>query len=284
MEAVAVAAAEGEAGAVAEDDAVFAVKEGLEFLDPLEVDDGGAADAEEAVGGEAGLEGGHGLAEEVAFGADVEADVVIGGFDPIDFVHAEEEDASFGFDDEAVGGPVFGAEVGEQVGEVLVEGFGLAGADAIEGALEGGLEALAVEGFEEVIDGVDFEGFEGEAVVGGDEDDDGEGVEVEGLEDGEAIELGHLDIEEDEVGLVLFDEGDGFATVAGFADDLEVRGGFEEGAEALAGERFVIDEDGPYFHAIWVLAGADTSSGRRKGIVKAASRPPEGALLSEKVW
>ena len=83
-------------------------------------------------------------------------------------------------------------------------------------------------------------------VEGGGEDDVGdfEFTLDEFLEHAEAIEAGHLDVEEDEVGGVFFDEGDGFEAVFPLADERDFGEGFEEEGEFLAGGFFVVDDDG----------------------------------------
>ena len=64
-------------------------------------------------------------------------------------------------------------------------------------------------------------------IEGGGEDDVGD-FELaldEFLQDAEAVEAGHLDIEENEVGVVFFDEVNGFESVFALADE----GNFGEG-------------------------------------------------------
>jgi hypothetical protein len=63
----------------------------------------------------------------------------------------------------------------------------------------------------------------GVVVEGGGENDVGD-FELafdEFLEDAEAIKAGHLDIEEDEVGIVLLDEVDGVETVFALCDEVD---------------------------------------------------------------
>lgn len=84
--------------AVFEDDEVFAGEHGLKFLDLVEVDDDGAADAEELLRGEIGFQGSHGLAQDVVFLADVDYGVFSGGFDSVDMVDFDEGNFAGGFD------------------------------------------------------------------------------------------------------------------------------------------------------------------------------------------
>jgi len=64
------------------------------------------------------------------------------------------------------------------------------------------------------------------------------------LEDAETVEAGHLDVEEDEVGVVFFDEVDGFHAVFALADQGDFGEGFQEESEFFAGGFFVVDDDG----------------------------------------
>jgi hypothetical protein len=90
---------------------------------------------------------------------------------------------------------------------------------------------------------VSFEGADGVFVEGGGEDDGG-GLFDE-LEHFEAVDLGHLDVEEDEVGVQLLDGFDAFEAVAAFLDDLDPGIVLEVFADDQTGEGFVVDEDGP---------------------------------------
>ena len=64
------------------------------------------------------------------------------------------------------------------------------------------------------------------------------------LEDAEAVEAGHLDVEEDEVGIVLLDEVDGIEAVFALGEKMDFGEGFEEEGEFFAGGLFVVNDDG----------------------------------------
>jgi len=108
--------------------------------------------------------------------------------------------------------------------------------ELLAGALQGRAEPGGLEGLEEVVERVDLEGVDGVFVEGGDEDDDG-GFFLQLTQDGEAGQLGHLDIDEKDVGEALAQSGEGGAAVAAFTNNLDVGLGGEERADALAGER-----------------------------------------------
>ncbi|KPC88469.1 hypothetical protein ADL35_05495, partial [Streptomyces sp. NRRL WC-3753] len=83
--------------------------------------------------------------------------------------------------------------------KMLLVGLGLFG-----DAPDGFGEAFAADGLEDVVDGLEVEGVDGEALVGGDEDDERRARES-GQQAGhvESGEPGHLDVEEEHVdGLV----------------------------------------------------------------------------------
>jgi len=56
----------------------------MDLADAVDVDDGGAVDAEEVAAVELLFDLIHRLAEEVGGGAGVQSHVVVGGFDPVD--------------------------------------------------------------------------------------------------------------------------------------------------------------------------------------------------------
>ena len=123
----------------------------------------------------------------------------------------------------------------------------VAGGDAAANFFEGLDEALVVEGLEEVVNGVYFKGPDGVLVEGRGEDDLRHAEfffkREDFFEDSEAVEAGHADVEEEDVGPVGADEVDGFDTVGALGEDGDVAGGVEEVLEFLAGERFVVDDE-----------------------------------------
>ncbi|GAA4956227.1 hypothetical protein GCM10023238_23610 [Streptomyces heliomycini] len=83
-----------------------------------------------------------------------------------------------------------------------MRGGGVAGGGAAlrGGAADGLGQPFLADGLEHVVDGLQVEGLDGEVLVGGDEHDErrpGEPAEQPG--EVEAVEAGHLDVEEDDV-------------------------------------------------------------------------------------
>ena len=102
-----------------------------------------------------------------------------------------------------------GAGVGFDFLFCFLDGFGYAG---------------LVKGLEDVVDGVDVEGLDGIVVEGGGKDDvrHFELALDEFLEHAKAIETGHLDVEEEQVRRMLFDEIDGFDAVFSLSEKVDV--------------------------------------------------------------
>ena len=84
--------------------------------------------------------------------------------------------------------------------------------------------------------------------IGGDEDHERRLNLHQPLDDREAVEAGHLDVEKDEVGLVRLDRSDRLAAVLAAVDDLDVLVRLQTKLEPLDGERLVVDEDGANGH------------------------------------
>ena len=70
----------------------------------------------------------------------------------------------------------------------------------------------------------------------------------EGGQHSETVELGHHDVEQEEIGVVLFDEGEHFRAVFGDGDDFVVGLVAEEFAETEHQPRVVVCNDDGLFH------------------------------------
>ncbi len=68
------------------------------------------------------------------------------------------------------------------------------------------------------------------------------------LDHRETVEPRHLDVEEDEIGLVGLDLPDGLAAVGGGRDHVDVFMGLQPQLQPLRRQRFVIDQYGPDGH------------------------------------
>ena len=123
--------------------------------------------------------------------------------------------------------------------------------DHFFGALDGFGDARFVEGLEDVVDGVNVEGLDGVIVEGGGKNDLRQALfAFEKLFDhAEAVEAGHLDVEEDQVRVVLFDQGEGFEAVLALGDDVHLGKAFEQEREFVARRPFVVNDDSVHGHA-----------------------------------
>ena len=98
--------------------------------------------------------------------------------------------------------------------------------DALFRAHHAAEESLSLHRLHEVVGDLHFEGGQREFRVRGDQDDVGNRL-VDVLQDVDAVAARHLDIHEDEVGLVFGDLAARFRRGGGFADDLNVLVGRE---------------------------------------------------------
>lgn len=80
----------------------------------------------------------------------------------------------------------------------------------------------------------------------------------QGFEHREAIHVGHLHVQEDEVGIEAVDGGDRLGPGAGFADVLDPGLFFEEAADLTARGRLVVYDQDP--HYLWKGTATVTSS------------------------
>ena len=147
-------------------------------------------DAAKSGGIEILLEFGDAATQHVGSRACVQACIVVGCLDPVDLGDVEEGDVTCVLDDEA---------------------FRCCRSDLCQcnffpGAVEGEIEPRVVEWFEQVVEGSGLEGAQGVPVVGGDEDDGRRNITAEKFKHVEAVALGHLDVEEEEVRFGAADE------------------------------------------------------------------------------
>lgn len=177
---------------------------------------------------------------EVAAGGDTDDAVFDGG--ETDVFGIGEEKASGGLDENFCGGRLLRLEHPDQRFEFF---DGVAASLDFGARLVDGLgDALFVERLQDVIDGVHFEGLDGILIEGGGEDNFGQrdfAVE-EFFDDSEAVEAGHLHVEEHEVGIVLANEVHGFEAVLSLGNDVHV-GVIEKVGEFVAGQLLVVDDD-----------------------------------------
>src|SRR6185437_5055749 len=136
---------------------------------------------------------------------------------------------------------------------------------------------LRLDRLEEIVDRVDVEGLDGVLVVRGDEDDGRQPIGRDGVEHLEAVEVGHLHVEEYKVGAVLEDRFDRFAASAALTNDRHARHVTEQRANAFPGKGFIVDDEGAHrLHVVPPLRCAERGSGGEvlRGIVSRTVNPP----------
>ena len=219
-----------------------------DFLDVVDVDEIRAMGTPEGVGVEGGVEFFEGAVLRGAFdiaGDDGDEAAFDGGEDEV--VGVDQEHALLGLDED-FGGRLGGGLGGGELGDELFQALGGAGVgfDFFFGFLDGFGDAGFVERLEDVVDGVDVEGLHGILVEGGGEDHvrDFELALDQLFEDAEAVEAGHLDVEEEQVWGMLFDEIDGFEAVLALGLEMDFGKGFQEEGQLFASGLFVVNDDG----------------------------------------
>ncbi len=136
-------------------------------------------------------------------------------------------------------------------------------------------------------------------LIGGDEDYQRRLDLHHTLDHAEPVEPGHLDVEEDQIGLFRLDLADRLAPVGAGVDDFHIGKFLETERQPLDGELFIIDEDGANGHARFLIQPAPnvparagrfgawdavTASRRSNGISIRTANPPSGGSIVSKRW
>ena len=107
--------------------------------------------------------------------------------------------------------------------------------------VEGFAEALLVDRLQQVVERMHLEGAHGVTVVGGDKNGQRQSaLLLQRLHYAEAVDFGHLDVEEDQVWLLALDSGDGRAAVTALGHDFQVGFFLQQAAQTPAGKGFVV--------------------------------------------
>ena len=161
-----------------------------------------------------------------------------------------------------------------QLVELIDEPSGRGGvAEPLPRPLERLREPLPAHRLQQVVDRAHVERRDGIAVVGRDEDDVRD--VARSLQDVEARALGHLHVEEAEIGRGLVDQPDRGFRIGGLARELEVRVCVEQLLHPLARRPLVVDDDAAVLHAsVSAEPGGAGAAGR---ISRARAPRPPGA-------
>ena len=110
-------------------------------------------------------------------------------------------------------------------------------------------EPVLLDRLHQIIDRLRVERAQRMVAISGDEHEQRRLDLHQPLDHRKAVEAGHLDVEEDEVGLVGLDLADRLAAIGGGGDDLDVVMRLEPQLQALGRQRLVVDQDGPDGHS-----------------------------------
>lgn len=198
---------------------------GHDFLDVMDIDEKGAVRAPEGLLIESG--------EELVEGAVVRSafDILGDDGDQAAFNGSEDEVARIDKKHALLGanknlGRLRRRGLGSsELGDELLEALGRAdvGFDFLFCFLDGFGDAGFVKRLKDVVDGIDIESLDGVVVEGRGEDDvrHFELALNELFQDAEAVEAGHLDVEEKQVGRMFFDEINGFNAIFALCEKID---------------------------------------------------------------
>ncbi|VXC79746.1 conserved hypothetical protein [Sphingomonas sp. AX6] len=275
------------AGARIEHQEAFAIGVRLHLLDQVEIDDGGAMHALETARVEAFFEILHRLAQDQRVVAGIDAHVIARRIDAFDRIDIDTEDlaAILDVDElfEAIGGVLVVARCRRHVacrlrcdfGKHFLQflHFGLAAlfGHALADAVERVGEPRFLHRLHQIVGGLRLERANRMVGIGGDEDEQWRFDLHQPLNDGKTVESGHLNVQENQVGLVRLDRTDRFSAVRAFVDDLYVLMGGEPKLKSLDRKGFVIDENSADGHA-----ASRFDSSIWSGISISTRKPPPG--------
>jgi hypothetical protein len=138
----------------------------------------------------------------------------------------------------------FSSERGRVSTATEAERLALTGADALSRPRERRLEPLVAERLQQIVEGSYLERFEGIDVVGGDEDRDRPPAGLYFVEQLEAANPGHLDVEEQEVRRLAPHGLERFRRSRELSRDLDVGLPDEKLQKAPARRWLVVDDEG----------------------------------------
>src|SRR6266566_7037375 len=132
------------------------------------------------------------------------------------------------------------------------------------------MEADVVYGLEQVVEGAELE-RRYRVVVEGCHEDHGRHLVCTDLgDDIEPVQFRHLDVEENEIGLVRADSSDGLQSVLTLSHDLNIGYACQKCAQTLAGQRLIVDYENAK-HSV----DHDCSTAVRSALIRAPFRPED---------
>ncbi len=251
LERGASSAANGNSRAVAQHDFV-AVQSCTQLAHAVELDDCRPVDADEAAWVEPSFEGGKGLAQEVALGAQMQAGIVVVGADPIDLGNRDHQVGRGSGDDEALNAIflTLRALSRQQGSEPPGTLNSLLHLQPLTHPAQRGIKTLDVERLHQIIERMRFERAHRELIVRGYEYDGGDSLDTASAKDFESVHLRHSHVEKEEIGRQRVESAQCLGTIAAFAchDHVGVR--CEKLADAATRQRFIVRYQDTFFRRI----------------------------------
>ena len=195
-------------------------------------------DAQELPGVQPGLQAGQGLLLQVLPSAGLEQHIVVLGLDVVDAGQGDHGHPGAVLDQQPFLEPPLPG--GGRQGRRIRPSRGSAAAEL--GLGQGRLEALGAERLEQVVRRVHLEGAQGVPVVGGDEHHGR--ARIQQLQHLEAVQPGHLDIQEQQVRRLLRGRPDGLEAIPAGGQHLDLRMAGQVLQEQGAGQVLVVRQQG----------------------------------------
>ncbi len=166
---------------------------------------------------------------------------VVAGLNPVDLVGIEEEDLSVHLDADPVLRAIELSDVLQERAQLRRYARWRRLLQPFLGAVQRLVEPHVIDGLEQIIERAELERGNRVIVEGGDEDDGWHLIGADFRDHVEAVQLRHLHIQENQIGLVLAYRRDRLQSVLAFAHHFDVRNVGEKREQSLACERFIID-------------------------------------------
>jgi hypothetical protein len=255
---------------VLQHDVEFAVGSCFELNDALDVDDGGSMDADEAHGVEAPDELMERRAIQQLLAGDMQAHVHACRLDAVDIRDAHEARGAAGFHDEPIEQARRSRRTRRQAQHLLTELVGAALAQPLPGPNHRGFLAFIAVGLQQVVERIRFEGENRVSIVRGDEYGQRHLRGTDGVDDTEAVELRHLDIQEHQIRPPAGNLRDGIEPVRGLYDVADTRILSKEIDQPLPRRLLVVHDE----HAKTIMRGRHHAPRRPRRATAARSRLP----------
>jgi hypothetical protein len=243
-------------------DKIDATRPWLDLLNPIHIQDPGSVNADELPRVQALFQARKRLPQHEGILAAVKMDVDARGFDGVHLLRLHEENASLVADYETIELPAMGFHIFEK-GHHLPDHFRLpTPRKNLPDVLQRLLEALPLDGLQEIVQGMDAESLEGILIKGGDENHQRHFIFAQFLQHFEAIHHRHLNIQEHEIGAKGLDGLHSFPAVAAFPDYVHIRLIRQKGAHTLDAQGLVVHNKGTDAHERPPFVGFSKLRGR----------------------